>query len=102
MSDRIGAVAVALITGNRVGMQAGDVTALRGSGLAHLLAISGLHLGLVMGVLYVFNRGFCCLVYPQFFYRIPHKTNCQCNKFGRGIIILYYCRFSHPPRLEHF
>ncbi len=74
MSDRIGGVAIALISGNRVGIDADDVRALRGSGLAHLLAISGLHLGLVMGAVYLFIRSFCCLVTPQFFTAYPIKS----------------------------
>ena len=96
MSDRIGAVAVALITGNRVGMQAGDVTALRGSGLAHLLAISGLHLGLVMGVLYVFIRGFCCLVYPQFFTAYPIKQIASVISLAGALLYCIIADFPTP------
>ena len=42
-------LAVALITGNRAGVPEPVVAAFRQSGLAHLLAISGLHLALVVG-----------------------------------------------------
>ena len=49
-------VAVALITGQRKMMKQGDLEALRGAGLAHMLAISGLHLGLVAGVFFFFSR----------------------------------------------
>ncbi len=47
-----GGVAAALITGDRSGVAEADIRALRGSGLAHLLAISGLHMALVGGLLF--------------------------------------------------
>ncbi|NWG46825.1 MAG: ComEC/Rec2 family competence protein, partial [Alphaproteobacteria bacterium] len=42
-------IATALITGERAGVADSDYAALRDSGLAHLLAISGLHLTMVAG-----------------------------------------------------
>ncbi len=50
------AIAVALLTGYRDAIVDADVAALRGAGLAHLLAISGLHLGLVSGAIFFFVR----------------------------------------------
>ncbi len=94
MSPRIGAIAIALITGNRVGMQADDVQALRGSGLAHLLAISGLHLGLVMGVVYMFMRTMCCLIKPYFFTAYPIK---QYAAVVSLIVALLYCIIADFP-----
>jgi len=47
-----GGVAVALLVGERGGIPADDTAALRDAGLAHLLAISGLHMGLVSGFLF--------------------------------------------------
>ena len=41
-----GAIAAALVTGDRSGIPPDKVQALRDSGLAHLLAISGLHMGM--------------------------------------------------------
>lgn len=59
-----GAVAAALLTGDR-GTIPGDVMAdVRNSGLAHLLAISGLHVGLVAGILFFVTRGALALVPP--------------------------------------
>ena len=50
--------AAALVSGDRSFMAAEDQEALRASGLAHLLAISGLHLGIVGGLVYfLFRRG---------------------------------------------
>lgn len=49
LPGREGAVAVALITGDRGLMSKQDAENLRKSGLAHILAISGLHMSLVAG-----------------------------------------------------
>lgn len=45
-----GAVAAALLTGHRGGISAETMAAIRNAGLAHLLAISGLHIGMVAGI----------------------------------------------------
>lgn len=47
-----GGIAVALITGDRSAIPVDVIDAMRDSGLAHLLAISGLHMGLVAGFLF--------------------------------------------------
>jgi competence protein ComEC len=49
---RAGGFAAALMSGDRSFMAPEDAEALRGAGLAHLLAISGLHLGIVGGLVY--------------------------------------------------
>ena len=51
LPGRRGAVAAALMTGERGAIAPADMAAMRDSGLAHLLAISGLHVGLVAGLL---------------------------------------------------
>jgi competence protein ComEC len=64
ISDRIrlsvpgasGAVAAALITGDRSAIPKTVMSDMRDSGLAHLLAISGLHLGLVATILFFCAR----------------------------------------------
>ena len=50
------AVCVALITGKRNAVPPDVEAALRDAGLAHLLAISGLHIGLVAGLLFMLVR----------------------------------------------
>lgn len=45
-----GAVAAALLTGRQSAIPPEDLRAMRDSGLAHLLSVSGLHVGIVMGV----------------------------------------------------
>lgn len=56
-----GAVAAAIITGDRSGVSDETAEALRLSGIAHLLAISGLHLGLVTGIFFVLLRALLAL-----------------------------------------
>nr|WP_245217189.1 ComEC/Rec2 family competence protein [Neoroseomonas nitratireducens] len=45
-----GAVAAALLTGGQSAIPREDLVAMRDSGLAHLLSVSGLHIAIVMGV----------------------------------------------------
>ncbi len=47
-----GPMAAALLTGDRSAIEAPALRAMRDSGLAHLLAISGLHIGLVAGLVF--------------------------------------------------
>ena len=59
-----GGLAAALMTGDRSFLAERDQEALRGAGLAHLLAISGLHMGLAAGVFYVLTFRALVLVEP--------------------------------------
>ncbi len=49
-------VCVALITGKREAIDQSAEQALRDAGLAHLLAISGLHIGMIAGLVFFFTR----------------------------------------------
>ena len=51
--DRAGGLAAALASGDRSFLSQADQDALRSAGLAHLLAISGLHIGIVGGLVFV-------------------------------------------------
>jgi competence protein ComEC len=51
-----GAIAAALMTGERGAIPDDVLAAMRDSGLAHLLAISGLHIGLVTGIVFFVLR----------------------------------------------
>lgn len=66
------AVIVALMTGERGAIPAPVIQAIRDSGIAHLLAISGLHIGLVAGFLFVTFRSILALV-PPLALRFPIK-----------------------------
>jgi competence protein ComEC len=47
-----GAIAATLFTGEQTAIPEADREAFRGSGLAHLLAVAGLHIGIVMGLVF--------------------------------------------------
>lgn len=67
-----GAVAAALMTGERGAIPESDLEAMRDAGLAHLLAISGLHIGLIAGLIFFAVRlGFAAL--PSVALRYPIK-----------------------------
>jgi competence protein ComEC len=57
-----GAMSVALITGDQGAISEQTMQQMRDSGLAHLLSISGLHIGLVAGILFVALRRALSLV----------------------------------------
>ena len=59
-----GAIAAALMTGERGSIPDDILVAMRESGLAHLLAISGLHIGLVAGLLFFFLRLLLAVIEP--------------------------------------
>jgi competence protein ComEC len=67
-----GGIAVALITGDRSGLSRENIEILRVSGLAHVLAISGLHMSLVAGALFAGLRAFLAL-FPPLVLRFPVK-----------------------------
>ncbi len=56
LSGAEGAIATTLLTGTTTGIPAPDRAAFRDSGLAHLLAIAGLHIGIVMGLIFGATR----------------------------------------------
>ena len=62
--ERAGGFAAALVAGDRSLMPVADQEALRQSGLAHLLAISGLHLGIVGGLIYFIVFRLLALIEP--------------------------------------
>ena len=67
-----GAIAAALMTGMRGAIPASLMGAIRDSGIAHLLAISGLHIGLVAGILFFSIRAGLALI-PRLALRQPIK-----------------------------
>ena len=56
LPKRTSGFAAAIMTGDRSGIKQEHVSALRRSNLAHLLAISGLHMGLLVGVIFTALR----------------------------------------------
>tara|TARA_R110000787_G_scaffold25757_6_gene72315 strand:+ start:48605 stop:50650 length:2046 start_codon:yes stop_codon:yes gene_type:complete len=72
MPERTAEIAVALTVGERRGIRQEDIRTLRDSGLAHLLAISGLHIGLVAGMTFFVLRAILALS-PILALRYPIK-----------------------------
>lgn len=72
MPGEPGAFAAAILTGDRSGIGRETLEALRGSNLAHLLAISGLHMGLLTGIVFAAVRTGLALV-PPLALRLPAK-----------------------------
>ena len=67
-----GTLAAALITGIRGGMPEKLAEAMRNAGIAHLLAISGLHMGLLCGVIFFFSR-LLLSIFPSISLKYPIK-----------------------------
>ncbi|MBB4076773.1 ComEC/Rec2-related protein [Bartonella fuyuanensis] len=67
-----GSVAAALITGQRAGISNETNEALRTSGLAHILSISGLHMALLSGIVLLAIRSFLAF-FPVFSSYYPTK-----------------------------
>ncbi|TCP62009.1 competence protein ComEC [Rhodovulum bhavnagarense] len=67
-----GAFAAAILTGDRSGISRGTLQELRDSNLAHLLAISGLHMGLLTSLVFGALRTAVALV-PVLALRLPAK-----------------------------
>ena len=67
-----GAFAAAIITGDRSAMSQQTITTLRATNLAHLLAISGLHMGLLTGFVFGVIRFGLALI-PWVALRVPTK-----------------------------
>jgi competence protein ComEC len=67
-----GAIATALVTGERGGISAATNDAYRDSGLFHILSISGLHMVIMAGAVFVFVRQLLATV-PALALRFPIK-----------------------------
>lgn len=67
-----GAISTALITGNRGGISQEVTQAMRDSGLAHILSISGLHMAIMAGTVFWLVRALLALV-PGLALRYPIK-----------------------------
>ncbi|MEQ8405526.1 MAG: ComEC/Rec2 family competence protein [Oceanicaulis sp.] len=87
--DRTGGVAAALLTGDRSGVSEADAEALRISGLGHILAISGLHMALFAGGVYVALRYLFACIEPYARARDPRKPAAVIALFAAaGYLIL--------------
>lgn len=83
-------LAAAVLTGDRSFLPEEDQENLQASGLAHLLAISGLHVGLAAGIFYVLMFRLLVLIAPLSV-RFPVQKLAQ---FGALLAITFYLIFS--------
>jgi ComEC/Rec2-related protein len=88
MSSPAGGVAAALLIGDRRYVSAGTYDLFRESGLAHLLAISGLHMGLLCFGVIAFLRC-CAALFPVWASRFPVHKVAAC--FGLMAGFVYVC-----------
>jgi competence protein ComEC len=72
LPEAAGATAIALTVGDQTALRAADINALRDSGLAHLMSISGLHIGIAAG-LFFFSLRFALAFVPWIALRYPVK-----------------------------
>ncbi|ABV93546.1 putative competence protein [Dinoroseobacter shibae DFL 12 = DSM 16493] len=95
--DRIagqpGAFASAIITGDRAAIDRAHVEDLRGSNLAHLLAISGLHMGLLTGTVFLGLRSLMAL-WPWLALRVPVKKVAAVCALGAAVVYLFISGMS--------
>ena len=90
-----GALAVALTVGKRESIPPDLLDAMRDSGLAHLLAISGLHIGLVAGSLYLgLRRLLAC--WPGLALRYPIKKWAAAAGWATAFIYLFLAGATIP------
>lgn len=93
MPPPLGGIAAALLVGVRDFIPASDYDSFRSSGLAHLLAISGLHMGLFCFSVYGFVR-FGCAFFPSLSQRYAvHKGAAIAALIAGGI---YLCLSGFP------
>lgn len=72
LPGQVGGFAAAIMTGDRNGMSKDSLTDLRRSNLAHLLAISGLHMGMLTGFVFAVLR-YGLALFPWLALRLPVK-----------------------------
>lgn len=78
-----GAVAAALLTGSQAAIPPAEIVAMRDSGLAHLLSVSGLHMTIVMGAVFATLRLAIALV-PWLALRLPSKGSAALGALAAG------------------
>ncbi|MEX3015691.1 ComEC/Rec2 family competence protein [Gymnodinialimonas hymeniacidonis] len=82
-----GAFAAAVLTGDRSGLEQGPIQDMRDSNIAHLLAISGLHMGLLTGFVYAAMRLGLALI-PALALRYPIRKWAAVGALASGAFYL--------------
>lgn len=87
IAGQAGAFAAAILTGDRSGISTQTAENLRASNLSHLLAISGLHMGLLTGAIFATIRAILSLI-PFAFFHLPNKKIAALCALGVGALYL--------------
>lgn len=87
MSEGAAGIGVALMTGLRGGIPTDKRDVLRASGLAHMLAISGMHMALVAGTIYAVLR-LVFAFFPNFVQRVNVRIICGLGGAAGGTAYL--------------
>lgn len=87
MPGAAGGFAAAILTGDRSGVDVAHLDDLRNSNLAHLLAISGLHMGLLTGFVFAALRLVMAL-WPAFALRVPTRKLAALGALAAGAFYL--------------
>ncbi len=90
LPDRSGAIAAAIIAGETHGIAPEDAGAFRDAGLAHILVIAGLHMGMVAGITFFALRALFALI-PLLALRYPTKKFAAA---GALAVIFFYLLLS--------
>lgn len=88
-------IAAALLTGRQTTISEGDKQAMQNSGLAHLLAVSGLNVGLFASSIF-FALRFLMALWPQFALRYPVKKIAAFAAFFAACFYLVLAGFVIP------
>src|SRR5579864_222183 len=86
LPDRSGAIAAAIIAGETHAIAPDDAGAFRDAGLAHILVIAGLHMGMVAGIAFFALRAFFALI-PRIALYYPTKKLAAAGALA--VIFLY-------------
>jgi competence protein ComEC len=87
IQGQAGAFAAAILTGDRSGVSSQTAENLRASNLSHLLAISGLHMGLLTGAVFAAVRGVLAIIPFAFFYLPNKKIAAVCALIAGGLYL---------------
>ncbi len=88
-------VALALVVGHKNALSGEDKQVLRDAGLAHMLAISGLHVGFVAGALFFFSRLFLSC-FTNFALRYSIKNIAAVIAFGGAVFYMVLAGSTVP------
>lgn len=91
----ISAISKALVTGERTAIKKEDMDAIRSAGLAHLLAISGLHIGLVSGFVFFMVR-FLLSLFPFFTLHYPIKKIAAISGILSAVLYMFLAGATIP------